>query len=136
MNKVEKLSPQALTNLVFQKTKESFEKMVQEKFGVEQFRQLSNAWQQSQPGSSSSRAPINEVDPTADYETFVPNFAYENTVATLSRDEDTMIKGLFESLENFRSMKELPTPPELTIQLLKHQRQGLFLDGEARGRAS
>jgi len=43
----------------------------------------------------------------------------------LSMEEKTAIKGVFNSIENARSLHEELQTPELKITLLKHQRQGL-----------
>jgi len=46
--------------------------------------------------------------------------------APLYQDEETVMKGLYSGIENFVSKKEAVPPTELTINLLKHQLQGLF----------
>jgi len=48
------------------------------------------------------------------------------SIHNLSVEEEEAIKGVFDGLENYRSMNEAEQPRGLTVNLLKHQRQGLL----------
>lgn len=52
-------------------------------------------------------------------------YYHGNTVDHLSVNEKSAIKGVLDSIENARSQHEEDQPAELTIVLLRHQRQGL-----------
>jgi len=41
-------------------------------------------------------------------------------------DEESVVTDIFNGIKNFTSMRELETPPQLTVQLHQYQKQGLF----------